>query len=580
MNFGSPDYFYLLLLIPVIILLNLLFRKRKRHVVSSLLIWDRVLSERRFRYLLYRIFSSLILLLQILVVGFIVISAADPGIMRKQATKTGRIILIIDTSASMQAGIGMDNRFDLARDAAFDLIDEAAGGEGIMIISAGGEPMIHAQFTRNSRLLDAAVSKLYPADVSTRMDEALRLAFSFYRPKDEIVIVSDGAFSLEERTFVGDFNVRVLEVEGLHLADSSSNMGITAFEFRKPPAALEAYEIFITIVNYSGSQNTALIRLYINENLFTEQEVVLAGGMTKNIVIPYSGLLAGTAEVRLLPLREDGDILAADNTAYAVLRDREEISVRLVTGGNFFLESFFDVYPGVSVNREAWAGDVLQEDLLVLDGADAPDLPDGSFFLIDTIPRGFPAVITSYERSQEISYIHASHPVTDGVHLDYISISEVPVIAAGSPDWKFTPLIGAGKAVLLYAFEGVARKGLYIPFNIAGSDFPLQPAFPVLMANGMNWLFADDGHPPDEIVEERESGFHRLEREGRVYVYAANLTDPEESNVTPRFTLPEHTRESEEQSESLARRPLWIFFGLMALACLLLEWILLKRETR
>ena len=92
---------WLLVLLPLI-LMYLLRQRRERLVVSSTLLWQRVLADHRVNTPLQRFRRNLLLLLQALVLLLLVLALARP-VWRGGAASGAVLPIIIDCSASMGA---------------------------------------------------------------------------------------------------------------------------------------------------------------------------------------------------------------------------------------------------------------------------------------------------------------------------------------------------------------------------------------------------------------------------------------------------------------------------------------------
>jgi hypothetical protein len=160
-----------------------------------------------------------------------------------------------------------------------------------------------------------------------------------------------------------------------------------------------------------------------------------------------------------------------------------------------------------------------------------------------------------------------------------------------------------------------------LTFDPRHSDLPLQVAYPILIANLMDWLLPGrigvipdqvaPGQvltftPPPEIdtltVTRPDGTSTRLEvQEGRtlytdttqlgVYrvtwgedqslVFAVNLSNHQESDILPTESLPlfDGTSETEDTLPQQARQEWWRPLALIALIILVIEWLVYNRAT-
>src|SRR5512140_454513 len=114
MSFIAPAAL-LLGLIAVPILLLYMLRLRRREVqVSSTMLWQQLLRDREANAPWQRLRRNLLLLLQLLILAALIIALARPFITVPTVT-TGRIAVLIDASASMNATDVQPSRFEVAK---------------------------------------------------------------------------------------------------------------------------------------------------------------------------------------------------------------------------------------------------------------------------------------------------------------------------------------------------------------------------------------------------------------------------------------------------------------------------------
>ena len=117
--------------VPPLLALWFLKLRRRPRVVSSTLLWTRSLADLRANAPFQRLRPSVLLFLQLLLIGLIAVAIAQPesdGLV----DAGGRYVLLIDRSASMNASEGERaedrTRLDIAKDAAIARVPELLGG--------------------------------------------------------------------------------------------------------------------------------------------------------------------------------------------------------------------------------------------------------------------------------------------------------------------------------------------------------------------------------------------------------------------------------------------------------------------
>ena len=146
-------------IIPLLILIHSLKSKPRPIEVTNLLFWQEALKERNRRVTFKRLRKNLPLILQILIVLLAALALAKPT-WRHLSAQKGNVILVLDTSASMQTRFGSGIRFDLARKKAFELIEQRDPGQKILVVEAGRQAVLKTGFLDSSRQAMELIRKL------------------------------------------------------------------------------------------------------------------------------------------------------------------------------------------------------------------------------------------------------------------------------------------------------------------------------------------------------------------------------------------------------------------------------------
>src|SRR5512140_376367 len=123
MPFLTPLALAGLAFVPLVLAMYLLKLRRDRSVVPSTLLWQRLVADVEANAPWQKLRRSLLLLLQLLLVVILVLLAARPFVERP-AGLAGDIVLVVDTSASMQATDVAPSRLEAAKAAALDALKD------------------------------------------------------------------------------------------------------------------------------------------------------------------------------------------------------------------------------------------------------------------------------------------------------------------------------------------------------------------------------------------------------------------------------------------------------------------------
>src|SRR5258706_10072992 len=139
MSFLTPLALALGALAGPIIVLYMLRLRRREVQVSSTLLGQQLVRDREANAPWQRLRRNLLLLLQLLILAALVIALARPFI-EVPAVTTGRIALLIDASASMNATDVEPSRFEAAKQQANNIVDTLTQGDSLAVIPLAEGP--------------------------------------------------------------------------------------------------------------------------------------------------------------------------------------------------------------------------------------------------------------------------------------------------------------------------------------------------------------------------------------------------------------------------------------------------------
>jgi len=608
MQLLHPAMLSVLGLIPVLILIHMLKPKPKPVEVTNLFLWQTVLKEQAGQTRISRLKKNLPLLLQILIVLLTALALAQP-VFTYLTKKSGNIILVIDTSASMKTRGASGTRFDQVIEKALEILDRPKASQQALIIEAGYQPKLVTGFEPDSKKVKSLVKDLQPSDTPADLEKAVSLAISFVDPsrEDIVYLLTDGAgFD------VWNLLKRHPGIEPVIVSGGKKNIGITKFVFRKTPGNRNDYEILLEVVNFTPLPVACPIRLTVGRSIILETKIRVEGEEKKRLVLPYSGLMTGIAKIVI----DVDDAFTVDNTAYAALSAAEDIWVLLVSKGNYFLDKLLGAYPNVMVNRvtkitpSSWLEQTRRHDLVIVDRMDFPATENGNFILIDAFSPSIPVVKTDRTAYPEILDWDAESPLMSGIDPAGLIVEQAAILT-GDP--TVTPVIEASDTGLMYTYERGGFRSVLLNFDITRSDLPLRVAFPVLFGNIINWLnpqkldfstlqtragepieiYADPQtdrlfiRPPGEkwethpvrsnrltYTETNRVGIYTVKERNKRRHFAVNLANESESDIRSPVIDSDITRPGPglRAKETAAGWPLWPLLIVSALVVLMMEW--------
>src|SRR5260221_9914130 len=148
MAFLAPLALALSAIAAPIILLYMLRLRRRDVDVSSTMLWQQLLRDREANTPWQRLRRNLLLLLQLLILAALVIALARPFVQVPTVT-TGRIALLIDASASMNATDIGTSRFEMARTEARNIIESLNADDSVAVIRVAEGPEVVETYTND-----------------------------------------------------------------------------------------------------------------------------------------------------------------------------------------------------------------------------------------------------------------------------------------------------------------------------------------------------------------------------------------------------------------------------------------------
>ncbi len=484
MAFLTPIFLFLGLLAVPIILLYMLRLRRREILVSSTMLWQKLLRDREANAPWQKLRRNLLLLLQLLILAALVLALARPFIPIPSIV-SGSVVVLLDASASMQSTDLEPSRFEAAKVEVNQLINELSGNNQMTIIKAGQTPAVLVSATNDHNQLRQVIEKAQPdpstADWYATFALAAGAAQGFRNSR--IVLISDGGLP-------NDLPPLPVEIIYIPIGFSGENLAITALATR---ATETGPQLFASVRNEGITDQQALFSLTLDGTLFDSRRITVPGGNTTNLTWR---LPENTAVIQGTLNENNNDFLDLDDTAWAVHEGGVSNRTLLITKGNLFLEQVYSVLPGIEAFKTGPDSDLINEnaepfDLYVFDSVALPEPPPPTdLLIINPQPGDMPASslgqifnITG-AFSNTIAIRLADNPLLQFVDWRNVHIRQAKTVSA---PWA-QPIVMAEGGPLILVGEQNNRRIAIITFDLHDSDLPLQIAFPVLMANITGWL--------------------------------------------------------------------------------------------
>ena len=489
MSFLAPAAFAALAIAIPILLLYMLRLRRREVLISSTFLWRQVVQDTEANTPWQRLRRNLLLFLQLLILLLLALALARPFII-VPTISAGKVALLVDASGSMTAtDIEGETRFAAAVDQARQIVNSMNPQDIISLIRVGDVPEPLTSYTSDKNELRRALADMTVSEGRADWDTALTLAAAGAAGAEDfsIVMISDGG--------LGDtagLPANIPQPIYLPVGESSSNVGITALATRS--LAGQPPQLFAQVTNYGAEPADISLVIRLDDVLRLSRSGTIPP--RSQLPIPFEEPIAEPFETLSATLTFDNDAedyLALDNRAWAVQNEAKTRRVFYVSQGeNLFLEQALRSLPGVQTfrgNAENRGLPAEPFDLYVFDGWLPNDLPGGDMLIVNP-PNSTPLFTVGglLPASNEIEISSEESPITSFVDLDEMSLLQFRAIEAA---WAQT-LFRAGEEAILAAGEVNAQQIAILPFDLRDSNLPLLIAWPVLMANLLDWFSPSD----------------------------------------------------------------------------------------
>ncbi len=626
-----------------IVLLYFLKLRRTRQRVPSTYLWRRTIEDQHVNSLWQRLRSSLLLLLQMLLVALAMLALLRPG-FRGSELIGNRFIFLIDTSASMSATDVRPTRLAEAQRRAGELVEQMADGDQAMIISFSDVARVEQSFTDNRRELERQLSLIRPTNRATVLGDALSVAAGLASSQrasqtddasdDEpatVYILSDGRFP-----DVGETPLTNLTPIFVPIGDpAAANIAIAAFGSQSGDVQ-ETTQIFARLDNFSPQALSVDVELRRDDALLDNKVVDLEPQRSGGVVFEPNDWRGGAMELRIRP----GGSLALDDRAWTAIDPPRPANVLVVTPGNDALSLALNTdrarkLADVEIAQPEFLDTKDYQDkaaaghyrLVIYDQCQPRQMPRANTLFIGRLPPSEPWSGEGRILAPQIVDADSAHPLMQLVELGNVKFAEALNM---KPPSGSTVLVSSDKGPLLAiaprdSFEDAVLTGEIVGRSEAGqqyanSDWPLRLSFPVFFLNALAYFggveSASPGVRPGQPVTLRASGLaesltvhspngmatvirrgpgepfrftatdelgvYTVSEEGQPpRHFVVNLFNNEESDIRPRTKIRiGHETVHGQASWTGARSELWKPLLVLALAVLCWEWyIWLSRQV-
>ena len=468
---SSPVFSLLLAgLIGSVVLLYLLRPPVLNRLMSSNLIWRRVLGSSRAINERWRWWLSL--LLATLIAICLLLAAFRP---MDNGQMNDRSLIIFDNAPSMGALTrdGM-SRFNVAKDSVTRHLNSLSKDMQVMLVDTQRQVT-----TPSFGSISQALEILDSLSVGSSLDPLV--------PAQVATIDASRKFIYTDGVMIGGVPEDFTSVSAFQPVP---NVGITRLSFAAVPGNTQQRQAFIEIVNGGAEPTVVEIALTQTESRLITRQVELAPYEKLTQIFDVTAFESGPVKASVV---STVDRFKADDVAFGYITAKRQVRVGFVSDDvDSKMLTLLDLMPRIvltsltNADYQGLESEELQFDILVFDrvSVDRKPVIPSIFFGVNSA-NWLGASVSSIRSSQLSVERNTAHPI-----LRNISMTDL-LIESGV---LFAPMVGVealltseDEAILAIAVPG-AVKSVLLGFDLDKSNLAFLADFPIFLSNSITWL--------------------------------------------------------------------------------------------
>ncbi len=482
-------------------------RRPQHRKVSTLRFWASVqpIAQPRRR----KLREPWAFLAQVLFLLLLVLALANP---RWGPASVGRsVVIVLDASIWSQTHpAGEPAWIDRERAEALRVLDSLPGGDRVLLLRAEEDAPPILPFTTDRAALRRAILDAQPSSVAADLPGALemgRAALGGAR-RGLLVYVGPGLVDPDQAHSLDEFRAEAESPDNIGgqpqflmrlVGDWASvqNRGITRLSLRRDAAQPDRWHLLTRLKNYSKEKSDVVLAFSVNGQPLGRHKVSLAPEALANAEDEFTWDEGGLLQAEISP----SDALQADDRAMVNIPTFRTVRVAVfASNASPFAADLLSVlssnpYVQAQILPTELSANI-SPDIAIYQGVNMPAQPafNSIWFLSGPPVAG--------SRPQRVTGWNLQHPVTRWVRTHDISVRNPATLKVQPGDTVLAYTEGDPPAPLILAREQDGRRILIIGFNPHDSNFPLESAFPLLMAGSVEWMT----HSVDEAADSLSTG--------------------------------------------------------------------------
>lgn len=448
---------------------------------------------------------------QVLFLLLVILALANPR--WGPAFERRSVVIVLDTSIWSRARPeGEPAWIDRERAEALRVLDSLPSGDHVLLLRAEADAPPILPFTTDREAQRRAILAVQPSSVAPDLPRALEVGKAALGNgrRGLLVYVGPGLSDSEQARRLDEFRSEVESAESnsgqpqflVRLVGdwaSVQNRGITRLSLRRDAAQPDRWHLLTQLKNYGHDKVDAVLKFSVDGQPLGERKVSLGPEELARAENEFAWDKGGLLQAEISP----PDALDADNRAAVTIPSFRTVRVAMFTGASNPSASALDLlsvllsnpYVQPEVVPPGMSADV-PADVAVYQGTNMPPRPAfNSIWFAGSAP-------VAGSRPLRVTGWNAQHPVTRWVRTRDISVRNPTALKVQPGDAVLAYTEGDPPAPLILAREQDGHRILIIGFDPHDSNLPLESAFPLLMAGGLEWMT----NSVDEVANSLSTG--------------------------------------------------------------------------
>jgi hypothetical protein len=467
--------------IPVLLWLWRISATRRRIAIPSLVPFERLLKRTPMRRT--RLVINALFWLQLAACAGLALALARPLLIRRDART---ILVVLDTSASMEAGLRGQSAFDRARQALLKIIEHASPADRLFIMMTAPVTPLHSQPTSDSAALIQALRTLRPSHLGGNLATTVRIGRALLASDpDETVMITDEA-PPKDLTGRG--------VRWVPVGEPLANIAIVGVDAQGPLCTPEDARVIVTVQNFSREAASVSVIAAQHGQRIAQSGTELGPGLRRAVSLAVPEGVEGMIDIAL---EQPSDALSVDNRAWVAIHRTSALPVVVRFDSPALTRTISTWLQACQALR--WTAESSAEggaSLVITDRGAAIGSPPAGAAAMVFLPPATPQPVLSYwmvASDHPIgSYLAPVEAIPAAVNVSATSgLSGVPVVS-GLVNGRKIPIVIADER------EGKRTVSLFL------DPTPSAESMPVLLTffNSLRWLLGrvDQRHTGEPLT--------------------------------------------------------------------------------